>query len=91
MNNNINDPQQSQDADPACVTKKDEKDQIHLKIPGISLVIKTNPSQIIILTVIICVFIIVMTLIAKSSFNILEHNTKKTPADKLSAGVFPPL
>ena len=68
--------------------KKDQKDQIRLKIPGVSFSIITNASQIIKLTIIVCAFIIVMTLIVKTSFFIPDRHNKKAPADMLSAGVF---
>lgn len=43
------------------------KDQIRLKLPGISVVIITTTNKIINLTVILCVFILVFTLVVKYS------------------------
>ena len=81
MNNNAFDPQPLQDTETDRTLKKDQKHLIRVKIPFVSLVIITSASQIIKLTIILCVFIIAMTLIVKTSLVIPERNIKKAPAD----------
>lgn len=69
---------------------KEQKHKIRLKIPGVSFMIETSAGQIIKLTIIVCVFIIAMTLIVRTSFIIPEQKIKKIPADNLSAGTIIP-
>jgi hypothetical protein len=57
--------------------KNNQKHQIRLKLPGISFEIRTSATQIVKLTIILCVFIIAMTLIVKTAFFVPERNIKK--------------
>jgi hypothetical protein len=86
MKKKLPDSQQLADTETSHINEKEQKDQIRLKIPGVSFVIITNANQIITITIILCVFIITMTLIVKMSFFIPDWHPNKVPADKLSAG-----
>lgn len=62
------------------VNSTDQRDQIRVEISGIKFTIKAGRKQIIKLTIILCAFVIVMTLIV-TSYKIPDWNKSKKPAD----------
>lgn len=70
------------------VNSTDQRDQIQIEIFGIKFTIKAGRKQIIKLTIILCVFVIVMTLIV-TSYKIPVWNKYKKPADHCVSRFYP--